>query len=441
MMISALDLQSLAQFSSERILNCGAEGIGIALFAGILLRAVGRQSSGARFAVWFSALLGIAALPLFGHSGSSGADIAKHFAITIPGSWAPYIFGGWAVIAGVGLVRVWIGFWHLTQLRNSCARVEVTALNPLLRKTLEEFDSPRSVAICVSDRLRVPTAMGFLKPLVVIPSWTMLELSTKELNAILLHEFAHLRRWDDWTNLIQKILGALLFFHPAVWWIENKLTLEREMACDDAVLATTTSPRAYAECLVTLAEKSFVHRGLALAQAAVSRVRHISLRVSQILDVNRPAGTRMLQPAPVLLTGALLVCVLAFSYTPNLVSFEKGAAGVPAAPHVAAKSRTDSHVVPARRGVRREAGGSVSAVARLSKPSVIPVKAVQRHAQSPVLVGRIAANDAANFQTLVFVMQTRQYDASGSVVLNLCVWRVTVAAPRRNSAGIVAKSI
>ena len=66
----------------------------------------------------------------------------------------------------------------------------------------------------------------------------MQELSTLELNAILLHELAHLRRRDDWTNLIQKIVGALLFFHPAVWWIEKKLALEREMACDDLVLAT-----------------------------------------------------------------------------------------------------------------------------------------------------------------------------------------------------------
>ena len=90
----------------------------------------------------------------------------------------------------------------------------------------------------------------------------MQELSAVELNAILLHELAHLRRWDDWTNLIQKIVGAVLFFHPAVWWIEKKLALEREMACDDLVLAKTASPRAYAECLVSLAEKSLLRRGL-----------------------------------------------------------------------------------------------------------------------------------------------------------------------------------
>ena len=72
---------------------------------------------------------------------------------------------------------------------------------------------------------------------------------------ILLHENAHLRRWDQWTNLAQKIVTALFFFHPAVWWIENRLTLEREMACDDIVLAQTASPRDYASFLISFAEK------------------------------------------------------------------------------------------------------------------------------------------------------------------------------------------
>ena len=128
-----------------------------------------------------------------------------------------------------------------------------------------------------------------MKPLVVIPSWAMRELSAAELNTILLHELAHLRRWDDWTNLAQKVLGALLFFHPAVWWIEKKLALEREMACDDLVLAQDCESRAYAECLVSLAEKSLLRRGFALAQAAVGRMRHMSFRVAQILDENDQA--------------------------------------------------------------------------------------------------------------------------------------------------------
>src|SRR6185312_16574086 len=303
MMTAALNLQSVAQLSAERILNCTAEGMVIALLAWLVLRAIGPQNSNTRFAVWFAALLGIAMLPLFGNWASSGAGLTQRSEITMPGSWALYIFAAWLLVAAAGLLRVGLGFWHLHRLRKSCVPVDVAALDPVLWKTLEEFDSPRSVRLCVSDRLRVPTAIGFTKPLVVIPSWTMQELSAAELNTILLHELAHLQRRDDWTNLVQKILGALLFFHPAVWWIEKKLALEREMACDDMVLASTTSPRAYAECLVSLAEKSFLRRGLALAQAAVDRLRNVTLRVSQILDVHRPRATRVWRPAPVLVGG------------------------------------------------------------------------------------------------------------------------------------------
>ncbi len=475
MMIAALHLQSVAQLSAERILNCTAEGVVIALLAWLVLRAIGPQNSNTRFAVWFAALLGIATLPLFGNWASGGAEFTQRSEITMPGSWALYIFATWLLMAAAGLLRVGLGFRHLHQLRKSCVPVDVAALDPVLGKTLEEFDSPRSVTLCVSDRLRVPTAIGFMKPLVVIPSWTMRELSAAELNTILLHELAHLRRRDDWTNLVQKILGALLFFHPAVWWIEKKLALEREMACDDLVLARTTSPRAYAECLVSLAEKSLLRRGLALAQAAVDRLRNVSLRVAQILDVDRPMATRVWRPAPILVGGVSLVCLVALSYAPTrLVSFENGAlpssqtsAAAPRDFEVSQISHTGAHVIPAKlrlgpedfraEKVRSQEKGSAPLVAtsavknsfrRTNKPDVIPANAVQRRVKPPTLVRSSMANDGVAPQTLFLVMrtelvQTRQYDGSGAVVWNLCVWQVTVIGPgqKLTAEQIIAKAI
>jgi beta-lactamase regulating signal transducer with metallopeptidase domain len=453
-LLQLLDLQSVAQLSSERMLNCATEGIGIALLAWMLLRGLGRQNSGTRFAVWFSALLGIAALPLFGPFASNGAEVVKRSEITMPASWALYLFTGWLLMAAAGLVRIGVGFWRLRQLRKSCVRIDAAALDPLLRKALEEFDSPRSVAVCVSERLRVPTAIGFMRPLVVIPSWAMEELSAVELNAILLHELAHLRRWDDWTNLIQKVLGALLFFHPAVWWIEKKLALEREMACDDLVLAETASPRAYAECLVSLAEKSLLRRGFALAQAAVGRMRHISLRVAQILDEKRPGATRVWRPAPFLLTGISIACLMVFSDAPRLVSFENGAAAsmarsatmiAPGSGELAPISPIGSHVVPAIFVLKPAAKSSVSAAAnaKTSKPAVVLAKATPRRVMAPMLIRSSAAEEAITPQTLIFVMQTRHYEASGSVVWDLCVWQVTVIGPRQNrmEQEFLAKSI
>jgi len=108
-LLQSVHFQSFAQISATRILNCTVEGIGIALLAWILLLTLGRQNSGTRFAVWFSTLLGIAALPLIGHFGANSAEIAKP-EISLPSSWAFYVFAAWLLIAVVGLVRIVVGF-------------------------------------------------------------------------------------------------------------------------------------------------------------------------------------------------------------------------------------------------------------------------------------------------------------------------------------------
>jgi beta-lactamase regulating signal transducer with metallopeptidase domain len=461
--MTALNLESLAQLVAERILNCTAEGILIALLAWLVLRAIGRQNAGTRFAVWFAALLGIAALPLLGHGAAHSTGLTRPSEITMPGSWALYIFAAWFLIAAVGLLRVGIGFWHLHRLRKSCVPVDVATLDPLLQKTLEEFDSARGVQICVSDRLRVPTAIGFTKALVVIPSWTMREISATELNAILLHELAHLRRRDDWTNLVQKVVGALLFFHPAVWWIEKKLALEREMACDDLVLAQTASPRAYAECLVSLAEKSLVRRGIALAQAAVDRLRQVTLRVSQILDVDRPRATRVWRPAPVLVASVSVVCLLAVARTPaRLVSFENGSATVATSTAMAVDDSEASQIagvgaqfVPAKLQLRAQEAERRASVPSLAKSvgknspqpannlDVVLARAAQRRAKAPMLVRASLQDEGVVPQAMLLeIVQTRQYDATGAVVWDLWVWRVTVVGLVQNKLeGAAAKSI
>ena len=476
MPIDALNLQSLAQLSAERLLNCAAEGMVIALLAWLLLRAVGPQNSGTRFAVWFAALLGIATLPLLGHWSAADSGLTRRSEFTMPASWALYISAAWLLIAAARLLRVGLGFWQLHQLRKSCVPVDRATLDASTLKTLEGFESPRPVELCVSDQLRVPTAIGFTKPMVAVPSWTIQELSTGELNAVLLHELAHLRRRDDWTNLVQKVVGAVLFFHPAVWWIERKLALEREMACDDLVLAQakSTSPRAYAECLVALAEKSFLRRGFALAQAAVDRVRQVSLRVAQILDDKRPRATRVWRPAPVLVAGMSVVCLVALSNAPTqLVSFDGGAAPSSLANAVDSGdfetnqlSQIGAHVVPAKlvlstgsSSMKKETKSSVPNVAKnfvagkkiekkVVAPEVIPAAAARAKTPAPALVRTSFATDAVPPQTLLFVtrteyVQTRHVDASGAVVWDLSVWQVTVVGPAQDmmAARIVAKSI
>src|ERR1700722_9570740 len=120
-------LQTVAQVSVERILNGLPEGLLIAFFAWVLLRLLRKQNSGTRFAVWFLALLTVALLPLLGGLGEGRVLLAPgmsrgnlHSAITVPGSWALFVFIAWARGAGVAMTRLAMGLWRLRQLRQSC---------------------------------------------------------------------------------------------------------------------------------------------------------------------------------------------------------------------------------------------------------------------------------------------------------------------------------
>src|SRR5512142_563333 len=310
------------QLIAERVLNSIPEGLLIAVFAWLLLRIVGRQNSGTRFAVWFAALVAIAAVPL-APALRVGGSVARavHAEVLLPGSWALGIFAAWALIAFFAATRLVWGLWRLRSLRRDAQ--PMTDVDPLLLETIEQCRAIREVAICSSREVRVPTAVGFFKPVILIPEWAVRELSAIELRAIVLHEFAHLRRGDDWTNLFQKIVRTIFFFHPAVWWIERRLTLEREMACDDAVLAEMENPHVYARCLVSLAEKSLVQRGIAMAQAAISRTRDTTLRLAQILDFERPKATRVFTPAvAVSVIGFVGVGLIVVPNAPRLIAFE-----------------------------------------------------------------------------------------------------------------------
>jgi beta-lactamase regulating signal transducer with metallopeptidase domain len=453
-MTAAFNLNAIAQASTVQIVNCLVEGTLVAIFTGSLLSVMRRQSSVTRFAVWFSTLMAIATLPFFvgsfgSHVASNPLAVAVRPALTLPGTWALYLFGAWIAIASWHLAGVARGLWHLYTLRKSCVAIDPTTLDSLLQNTLARNQSPRKIALCTSDLTNVPTALGLLKPAIVIPAWVMQELSPEELNQILLHEIAHLRRWDDWTNLAQKLVKALFFFHPAVWWIEKKVSLEREMACDDAVLAETASPRAYAECLAHLAEKTLIQRSIAFAQAALGKIHQTSLRVAQILDADRPTGNgRSWKPAVSLVGAFALVCVLGIARAPRLIAFNDSQAS-----HAAAPAMADSSVDPWR-GSLSTSMPIVNVSAKLTPqcrprlthaklttlathrksgvPAATPaVQSAPAEQRAASLVHLTSANAAqlAFTETLFVVVEGSQSDPAAQPVFQIQMWRVVVLHP------------
>ena len=467
--MSWLPVQTVAQMSVERILNALPEGFLIALFAWAMLRVLRRQNSGTRFAVWFLALLAVAALPLLGGFGAGRALMAAGMssgmpagsgrpAITIPGHWALFAFLAWTLGASAAMVRLAAGLWRLRRLRRSCMALVAADLDPAVRKTVDAISASgsfasRSITVATSEYVRVPAAIGFWKRIIVLPAWTLRELPPNDLNVILLHEFAHLRRWDDWTNLIQKIVRALFFFHPAVWWIENRLSVEREMACDDAVLAETANPHGYASCLVSLLEKSLGQRRWSMAQAAVHRAHEAALRLAQILDKNRPVATRVWKPALGMVGAFSMVCLAMLPHGPQFVAFDRGASASSSG-HVysAAVSQPASRSLPSASGeqgvpARLDTStalraGSRDAVRSITRPHAV---AGRELAQPRAVDARLNATPrdrvveasasaeqeiVPQFRTLVFIEAT-QYVTSNSSVWSVQVWRVTLVSAER----------
>jgi len=429
-----MSLQFFAHLFTERMLGSLLGGIILALVAWIALRLIGRQNSRTRFSVWFATLLGIAALPFLGRF-EAAAGIARDSAplIRLPESWAIYLLITWATAASYGLARIVVGLWQVRRLRRTCRAVDPQTLDAALQNEIAEFRGTRPVTLCVSDAVHVPTAIGFGRPAVVLPSWCLQDLKPEEVHAVVLHELQHLRRRDDWTNLLQQVVGALFFFHPAVWWLEGRLALEREMACDDAVIAATSNRRAYARCLVSLAEKSYVRRGLAMAQAAVSRVQQMTARVTQILATDRPANTMSWKPAACIMGIVTVIGGASVSVAPQLVAFQTIAP-------VTLAARQDISVVPPVNAALHEGTSQIPVVqagwkeAPVKHMSTKPAKLkVRPHAKTPrntmaaiaapvfPTVGALQPVNVAQRETaptpevLLFVVQTQQADASGMI--------------------------
>jgi hypothetical protein len=278
----------------------------------------------------------------------------------------------------------------------------------------------------------------------------------------LLHELAHLRRRDDWTNLAQRIVRALLFFHPAVWWIGHSLSLEREMACDDFVLASNPNPRAYAQCLVSVAEKSFLRRSLSLAQAAVGRMQQTTQRVARILDANRPGATRVWKPAFALVAAFSAVCLISMPRAPRLVAFEEkvpaiSASALQAPPVFAESAAAPAKMVPAtfHTPASRNTVSARNTLARTAKPqrqnhadftpaAAVPARLMQPEQVSAHVVltsSEISSVGVSGASSVLFLMRTEQV-ASGQIIWSVAVWRVTLFHPvdRQIQKGITPKS-
>ncbi|HXB69758.1 MAG TPA: GWxTD domain-containing protein [Candidatus Acidoferrales bacterium] len=167
----------------------------------------------------------------------------------------------------------------------------------------------RPVALLESCLGEVPVVIGLLRPVVLVPVGMLAGLPVEQVEWILIHELAHIRRHDYLVNLLQSFIEGLLFYHPSVWWVSEVIRAERENCCDDVVVAVNGDARGYAAALAALE----AHRGPvpepALAATGGSLMRRIR-RLLQQPEGPRAEGLRATL-APLFMAGILLVSVVA----------------------------------------------------------------------------------------------------------------------------------
>ncbi len=198
-------------------------------------------------------------------------------------------------LLGTGLVG-------LERLRQSSRIVEAGAVVVRCRALAGSLGIARRVGVGVCDRIATPLLIGIFRPLILLPPAALSGWSVDQLEMVLLHELAHLRRCDNLVNLAQRLIESLLFFHPVVWWLSGWVRLERELCCDRFVVARTGRACAYAEMLVALAGSGHERRVGSLAMAD----RQILTRVRRILNLE-DRSMRLTMPEGLGLIAATLV--------------------------------------------------------------------------------------------------------------------------------------
>ena len=229
------------------------------------------------------------------------------------GSEFSWLVGVW--LAGVLLLSLrLIFFWIVAQ---GLKRREVTpvdsALVACLHRMAAQVGVRRPVQIVKSAAVAVPTVVGWLRPVILVPAGTLLGLSRGQLEAVLAHELAHIRRHDYLVNLLQHAVEIIFFFHPAVWWVSRKIREEREHCCDDVAVATSGRLLDYAQALAVLEEQ----RGERIAMAVAADGGSLLARIRRLSGV-KPGRNTPLAVLPILvLLGAIAIPVAISSQAPE----------------------------------------------------------------------------------------------------------------------------
>ncbi|MEJ2705098.1 MAG: M56 family metallopeptidase, partial [Sedimentisphaerales bacterium] len=193
----------------------------------------------------------------------------------------PYLVAGWLI--GVFGLSLWhLGGWaQLQRLRRHLVKPVDASLQVRLNELATRLKVSRAVQLLESALVHVPTVVGWLRPVILLPASALTGLNTEQLEALLAHELAHIRRYDYLVNMLQTIVETLGFYHPAVWWVSHKIRVERENCCDDVAVSLSGDRVRYAKALTSMEEIRAGRNGLAVAATGGSLLERIGRLVGK----------------------------------------------------------------------------------------------------------------------------------------------------------------
>ena len=213
----------------------------------------------------------------------TGAPAAKSFSAQA----LPLLVEFW--LAGVLFftLRTAGGLICLERLRRAASVSVAPALLAKCRELQERLGLTRVIRFCECRWLDAPAVIGWFRPVVLLPVRALTGLTEDQIEAVIAHELAHIRRFDAFVNLFQVIAESLLFFHPAVWWLNKRVRSERENCCDDIAVAACGNHLGYARALTTMEEWRATP-----ALSIAANGSPLAARISRILGLRHAAESR-----------------------------------------------------------------------------------------------------------------------------------------------------
>lgn len=199
-----------------------------------------------------------------------------------------WIARGWLAGVFVFALRIAFGLLVIEHLRRRNLIALPEALVVRFRILQHRLGIRRAIRYAECHSLSVPAVIGFFRPIVLLPMRALTGLSLEQLEAVIAHELGHIKRFDVAVNFFQVIAESLFFFHPAVWWLNNRIRADREDCCDDVAIATCGGTVGYARALATMESWRAVP---SFAMAATGSP--VTARVARLLGVrtNNDAGS------------------------------------------------------------------------------------------------------------------------------------------------------